>query len=50
MKNGHIWDLIKDGALDAGHPTLSGILNNTNAVPQSKKTHVQFSHYGNKTT
>ena len=44
MKNGYIWDLIKNDAQNAWHPSLSDILNNTNTVYQTKKTHVQQPH------
>ena len=51
MKHGYILDLIKNLAQSDRHPSLSDILNNTKAMPQTnKKKHVQYPHYRNKTS
>ena len=49
MKNGYIWDLIKNDAQSVWHPSLSDIQNNTKTVPQANKNYVQHPHYKHKT-
>ena len=48
MKHSYILDLIKNLAQSDRDPSLSVILNNTKAVPQTNKKNVQHPHYRNK--